>query len=116
MSTQEEMKAKMDIHQEKMQATIPSILSKSEETKHRVEDILSCLDQKTQGLYKELTKKTDETQVDLQVVKMSTDTWTGSNLVKDENSNLLADSRNTFNRCKNCFSLLLNVQRVMLER
>jgi hypothetical protein len=36
------MKAKMDIHQEKMEATMHSIRSKLEETiEHRVDDVLS---------------------------------------------------------------------------
>jgi hypothetical protein len=62
----ERMKANMDIHQEKIKAAIHSILPKLEETiKHRVEDVLSCVDQKTQGLRKELTEKIDQTQVDL---------------------------------------------------
>jgi hypothetical protein len=75
MSTQEEMKAKMDIHQEKMEAAIHSIRSELEETiKHSVEDVLLCVDQETQSLRKELTEKTDETQVDLQAVKVSLDT------------------------------------------
>jgi hypothetical protein len=66
MCSQEEMKAKMDICQEKMEAAIHSIQFKLEETiKHWVEDILSRVEQKTQGLYKELTEKIDETQVDL---------------------------------------------------
>lgn len=43
-----------------------------------MEDVLSCVKQNTQGLTKELTKKTDETQVDLQTVKTSIDTWTRS--------------------------------------
>jgi predicted nuclease with TOPRIM domain len=48
--------AKMDIHQEKMEATIHSIWPALEETnRHRVEDVLLCVNQKTQGLYKELT-------------------------------------------------------------
>jgi hypothetical protein len=34
-----------------------------------------------------------------------------SNLVKDENGNLLADSHNILNRWKKCFSQLLNVSR-----
>jgi hypothetical protein len=41
----------MDIHQEKMEATIQSIWSELEEViKHRVEDVLSCVDQRTQSL------------------------------------------------------------------
>jgi hypothetical protein len=46
-STQEKMKAKMDIHQEKMEAAMHSIWSMLEETiKHRVKDVLLCVDQK----------------------------------------------------------------------
>jgi hypothetical protein len=79
MSTQEEMKARLDIHQEKMEAAIRSIRSKLEEPiKHWVEDVLSCVDQKMQGLNKELTENIVETQVDLWAVKMSFDTWSGS--------------------------------------
>jgi hypothetical protein len=49
---------------------IHSIQSELEETlKHQVEDVLSCVDLKTLGLHKELTEKTDKTQVDLQAVK-----------------------------------------------
>jgi hypothetical protein len=64
LSTQEEMKAKMDIHQEKMEAAIHSICSELDIIKHRMEDVLLCRP-------KELTKKFDETQVDLQTVKTS---------------------------------------------
>jgi hypothetical protein len=40
-STQEEMKAKMDTHQEKMKAAVHSIRSELEQTiKHQVEDVL----------------------------------------------------------------------------
>jgi hypothetical protein len=35
-----------------------------------------------------------------------------NNLVKDENGDLLADSHNILNRCKNYFSQLLNVHNV----
>jgi hypothetical protein len=35
-----------------------------------------------------------------------------SNLVKNENGDLLADSHNILNRWKNCFSQLSNVRRV----
>jgi hypothetical protein len=56
-STQEEMKAKVDIHQEKGEATIPSIQSELEGTvEHRAEDILLCVYKKTQGLRKALTE------------------------------------------------------------
>jgi hypothetical protein len=36
----------------------------------------------------------------------------GNNIVKGENCNLLADSHNSLNRCKNYFSQLLNVRNV----
>lgn len=42
--------------------------------KHRLEDVLSCIDQKRQGLRKELTEKIGERQVDLEAVKTSIDT------------------------------------------
>jgi type VI protein secretion system component Hcp len=77
LSTQEEMKAKMDIHQEKIEAAIHSIRSELEETiKHRLEDVLFCVDQKTPDLGKEVTEKTDGKHVDLQAVKTSLDTRT----------------------------------------
>jgi hypothetical protein len=41
-STQEQIKAKMDIHQEKMEVAIHCIQT----IKQRVEDVLSCVDQK----------------------------------------------------------------------
>jgi hypothetical protein len=48
--TPEEIKAKMDIHQGKMEAAVHSIWSELEETiKYRVEDVLPCVIQKTQG-------------------------------------------------------------------
>jgi hypothetical protein len=54
-SAQEEVKAKMDIHQEKMQATIHSIQSELQETiKHRVEDMFVVRRPETQGHHKEL--------------------------------------------------------------
>jgi hypothetical protein len=72
-----------------MEAAIRSIRSELEETiKHRVEYVLSCVDQKTQGLCKELTEKIDETQVDLQAVKTSLDTRAKSR------KETLADTRN----------------------
>jgi hypothetical protein len=63
----------MDKHQEKMEAATQFIRSELEVIKHRVEDVLSCVDQKKQGLRKELTEKIEETQVDLQAVKTSVD-------------------------------------------
>jgi hypothetical protein len=69
----------MELHQEKMEATIHSIWSKLEETiKHWVEDVLLCVNQKSQDLCKELTEKIDETQVDLQDLRSSVDTWAKS--------------------------------------
>jgi hypothetical protein len=45
-----------------MEATIYSIRSELEETiKHRVEDVPSCVDQKTHGFCKELSEKIGET-------------------------------------------------------
>jgi hypothetical protein len=45
VSTQVEIKAKVDIHQEKMEAAIHSIPFELEETiKHRVKDVLSYVD------------------------------------------------------------------------
>jgi hypothetical protein len=52
-SIQEEIKAKMGIHQEMMESAIQSIQSQLEDTiKRWVEDILPCVDQKLQGLCK----------------------------------------------------------------
>jgi hypothetical protein len=77
VSNQEKMQAKMDIHQEKIEAAIYFIWSELEDAiKHRVEEILSCVNQKMQGLCEELTEKIGETQVVLQAVRMSHDTWT----------------------------------------
>jgi hypothetical protein len=62
VSTQEEMKDMMDIYQEKMETAIRFIWSKLEKMiKYRVEDVLLCVNQKTQGLHKELTEMFDET-------------------------------------------------------
>jgi hypothetical protein len=78
-STKEEMKAKMSIYQEKMEAAIHSIQSKSEEAmKHRGEDVLACVDQRTQALRKERIEKIDGTQVDVQALKTSLDKRTKS--------------------------------------
>jgi hypothetical protein len=43
-----------------------------------VEDVLLFVYQKTQGLRKELTEKTNEIQVGLQATEASIDTWTRS--------------------------------------
>jgi calcineurin-like phosphoesterase len=59
-----------------MEAAINSIWSELEETiNNQVEDILASVNQGTQGLHKELNMKI-ETQLGLQVVTMSLDTWT----------------------------------------
>jgi hypothetical protein len=52
-----------------------------------MEDVLSCVDQKMQGLFKELNEKVDETQLDLQAVKTSLDTW------RKNHQESLADTR-----------------------
>jgi hypothetical protein len=74
---------------EETEAEISSIWSELEETiKHRLEDVLSCIDQKTQGIRKELTEKIAETQVDLLTLKSSVNTKTKSL------QETLADTRN----------------------
>jgi hypothetical protein len=68
-----------------MEVAIHSIWSELEETiKHRAEDVLSCVDQKTQGPRRELTEKIDETQVDLQATRISVDTRTKRTIVQVE--------------------------------
>jgi hypothetical protein len=77
-ATQHEMEVTMKCSQEETDDAIYSIQSELEETiKHWLEDILACVDQRTQGLCKELKEKIDEMQVDLQAVKTSIDMWTG---------------------------------------
>jgi hypothetical protein len=79
---QEQMRAKvkasleeMKAGHENMEAARNSIWSKLDKTiKNRVEDILSCVDQQTQGLYEVLNVKIEELQLGLQ---MSLDMWTG---------------------------------------
>jgi hypothetical protein len=71
----QELKAKMDTHKEKTEAAIHSIRSGLEETiKHRVEDVLLCVNQEMQVLRQELAENVDEIRVDLQAVKTSLDT------------------------------------------
>lgn len=41
-----------------------------------MQDFVSCVDQMMQGHRKELNDMIDETQVDIQAVKTSLDTWT----------------------------------------
>jgi gas vesicle protein len=56
-----------------MEATIHSMQSELDETiQHRMESIMSCVEQKMQDLQKELTK----TWVELQELKTSLSTWT----------------------------------------
>jgi hypothetical protein len=58
-----------------MEAAIHFIRSELEETiKQRVKDVLSCVEQTTQGLRKEQTEKIDETRADIQAAKTSIDT------------------------------------------
>jgi hypothetical protein len=64
-SIQEQMKAKIAIHQANMKSVIYSIRPKLETIKHWVQEVLLSVNQKKQGLCKELIEKTDETQVDL---------------------------------------------------
>jgi hypothetical protein len=60
----------MKAHQEKTEAPMHSVQSKLEETiKHQVENILACIDQRMQGMCKELNKKIDEMEMDLQVAR-----------------------------------------------
>jgi hypothetical protein len=68
------MKAKIDIHQEKMETAKHYI--GSETIKRKVEDFLSCIEHMTHCLRKEMTEKTDETQVNLRAEKESLDTRT----------------------------------------
>jgi hypothetical protein len=65
--SQEETKAAINsVPAELEQTAIHSIRSEIMETiKYRVEDVLSCAFQKTQGFLKQMTVKINETQVDL---------------------------------------------------
>jgi hypothetical protein len=67
-STQEEVKAKIHIHQEKIGGlnTLQRVQVRGSH-QHQVEDV----SQKTQGLSKELNEKIDETQVDPQLRVMT---------------------------------------------
>jgi hypothetical protein len=69
MSTQAEMKAKIDVHEEKME-----IVSGSSWRPSNIGCNISC--RVSIVRHKKMTEKTDETQVDLQEVKMSLDTRT----------------------------------------
>jgi hypothetical protein len=53
----------MDIHQENMEAAMFSSQSELEMTKNRVEDVPLRVDQKTQGLRKELKELTGQKDV-----------------------------------------------------
>jgi hypothetical protein len=93
-ANQEEMKARVNAikykkeitikcRQEETEATIQSIRSELQEIiTHPVEDVLACVDQRTQDLCKELKEKIYEMQVDLQPVKTPIDKWTVS--LKDD--------------------------------
>jgi hypothetical protein len=66
-----------------------------------VEDVLSRVDQKKQGLRKELTEKIDETQVNLETIRMSVDTQT---------KNLLETITDTTERLHETLGLLTQVE------
>jgi hypothetical protein len=56
--------------QEETKAATNSDRSELVETmKHRVQGVLSCADQKTQGLLTQMTERINETQVDLQAIR-----------------------------------------------
>jgi hypothetical protein len=77
VSTQEWMMTKIHIHQEKAETATHSIRSELGETmKHRVTDVLLCVNQKTYSLRRELTENNDETQVNLQAIWTSVDVRT----------------------------------------
>jgi hypothetical protein len=96
-----EMKSTVSAIQEKMEATIYSIWSELEETiKHRLEDVLSCVNQKTQGLHSELNE-IEETRVALQAVKTSLDLQTKS---------LQATLAETWNDLNEQLGLMLQVE------
>jgi hypothetical protein len=72
------IQVKVDSDQEETKFAINSIQTELEETmKPLVDDVLAYVGQRTQALRKELIE-IDETQVDLQAVKTSLDTWTKS--------------------------------------
>jgi hypothetical protein len=77
-----------------------------------VEDVLSCVNQKIQGLHKELTKKIVETQVDLHSVKTSIDMWTGSlkNNITDTKEDFYEAIVNTRNDLHEELILVLQVE------
>jgi hypothetical protein len=69
----------MKVRQEMTEAAMHSIWTDLEETiKCRVEDVLTCDDQRTQDLCKENNEKIIGTQMDLQAIKGSHDTPTNS--------------------------------------
>jgi hypothetical protein len=112
------MKAKMDILQEKMEAAIHSNWSELEENiKHWVEDVLLCVNQKTQGLRKEVTEKIDVTQVALQVAKTSIDTWTRSlkGDITDTKKDFHEATANTWNNLHEELNLMLHVKAQTVE-
>jgi hypothetical protein len=95
-----------------MEAATHSIRLELEETiKHWVKDVPSCVEQKMQGLRKELTEKIDETQVDLQTVKTSIDTWTRSlkGNIMDTNKDFHEDIVNARNNLHEELGLMFQV-------
>lgn len=78
---QEEIRARVSamikFSQEATKAVVVSFWSELEEAmKHQVKDVVAYVNQRTQGLCKELNKKIDEMQLDLQAMRTSIDKWT----------------------------------------
>jgi arginine decarboxylase-like protein len=64
------MEAMIKLTQEEKEMGTHSIRTDIEEIiKHQMKDVLSYVDQKTQGIRRELTEKVYEKQLDLQAVK-----------------------------------------------
>jgi hypothetical protein len=71
MKTTQEVLAKIDANQEKMEAAVHSIQSDlNEKIQRRMENVVECVDHKTQ----ELTERIEKTQLELQAVEVSLDT------------------------------------------
>jgi hypothetical protein len=93
-----------------MNNPVYSIRSELETIKHRVQDVLSCVDHKTQGLRKEMTEKTDETQVSLQAVQTSLYTRTKSL------QETLADMKNDFREEARTMKVEIEINQERMER
>jgi hypothetical protein len=110
MSTQEEIKAKMGIHQEMTEAPMHSIRSELEETIGWTTSVVSRT--KTQRLRKDLSEKIDETELDLQAVKTSVNMWTGilKDNITDRKKNFHKDVKNTRNDLYEELDLMFQVE------